>query len=105
VTTLAGAAGMAGSTDGTGSAARFNLPAGVAVDSAGNLYVADSGNRTIRKITQSGITTTLGGVAGVSGIILGTTPRFASPTRLAVVGDALVICDTNAILRFEHAVR
>ena len=41
VTTLAGLAGSLGSADGTGSAARFNYPAGVAVDSAGNVYVAD----------------------------------------------------------------
>ena len=41
VTTLAGLAGSSGSADGTGSAARFNCPDGVAVDSAGNVYVAD----------------------------------------------------------------
>lgn len=47
-TTLAGNADY-GSTDGTGSAARFNYPRGVAVDSAGTLYAADTGNNTIRK--------------------------------------------------------
>ena len=51
VTTLAGLAGNSGSADGTGSAARFYLPCGVAVDSAGNVYVADTGNHTIRKVT------------------------------------------------------
>ena len=51
VTTLAGLAGNSGSADGTGSAARFNYPCGVAVDSAGNVYVADTGNYTIRKVT------------------------------------------------------
>ena len=49
MTTLAGLAGDSGSADGTGSAARFNYPIGVAVDSAGNVYVADTGNNTIRK--------------------------------------------------------
>ena len=49
VTTLAGLAGSSGSADGTGSAARFDDPDGVAVDSAGNVYVADYGNETIRE--------------------------------------------------------
>jgi len=53
LTTLAGLAGSSGSVDGTGSAARFNLGflSGITVDSACNLYVADSGNNTIRKVT------------------------------------------------------
>ena len=53
VSTLAGLAGNSGSADGTGSAARFNYPAGVAVDSAGNVYVADTNNHTIRVGTLS----------------------------------------------------
>ena len=62
--TLAGTAGQAGSADGTGSAALFNDPRGVAVDSADNVYVADTGNDTIRKLSipsvpaQSGLTGT-----------------------------------------------
>ena len=67
VTTLAGLAGNAGSADGTKSAARFNNPTGVAVDSAGNVYVADDGNDTIRKVTPVGANwevTTLAGLGG-----------------------------------------
>ena len=53
VTTLAGKAGSRGSADGSGAAARFNQPFGIACDAAGNLYVADTNNCTIRKITWS----------------------------------------------------
>src|SRR5262249_16729645 len=48
-------------TDGTGSAAHFHYPQGVALDSAGNVYVADSGNHAIRKVTPQGSVSTLVG--------------------------------------------
>jgi sugar lactone lactonase YvrE len=67
VTTLAGLAGRDGSTDGLGSAARFNGPEGIAVDDHGNIYVADTGNHTIRKISPTGMVTTVAGEAGVRG--------------------------------------
>src|SRR6478672_5625663 len=54
VTTFAGLPGSAGSTDGVGSAARFNGPQSIAIDGAGNVYVADTGNHTIRQITPGG---------------------------------------------------
>jgi sugar lactone lactonase YvrE len=60
VTTLAGN-GSPGSTDGTGTAASFNSPCGVTVDSAGNVYVADEGNDEIRMITPAGVVTTIAG--------------------------------------------
>ena len=47
-----------GSADGTGSDARFNYPVGVAVDGAGNVYVADAHNHTIRKVTPAGVVST-----------------------------------------------
>jgi NHL repeat-containing protein len=105
VTTLAGTAGVSGSADGTGPAARFDAPAGVAVDSAGNIYVTDELNRTIRKITATGVVTTIAGSPGVAGILLGTTPRLALPQGLAIVGDSIVIADINAILLLRHGVR
>jgi hypothetical protein len=66
-TTLAGLAGNPGSMDGVGSAARFNGPVGPALDSAGNVYVADAHNFTIRKITPAGEVSTLAGSAGTYG--------------------------------------
>jgi sugar lactone lactonase YvrE len=58
VTTLAGS-GTVGSSDGTGSSASFNQPWGVATDTSGNIYVIDSGNNLVRKITSTGVVTTL----------------------------------------------
>jgi sugar lactone lactonase YvrE len=86
VTTLAGTAGMSGSTDGTGAAALFNGPEGVALDGAGNLYVADSGNNTIRQVVVStGVVTTLAG-NGMEGSTDGTgaAALFEDPTGVAV---------------------
>jgi sugar lactone lactonase YvrE len=60
VTTIAGAPDVAGSADGIGTAARFSRPSGLVVDSAGVLWVADSGNYTIRRIATNGEVTTLG---------------------------------------------
>jgi sugar lactone lactonase YvrE len=86
VTTLAGLAGSPGSTDGTGNSARFNLPEGVAVDGAGNVYVADLGNHTIRLVTPAGVVTTLAGLAGSAGSADGTgsAARFYYPSGVAV---------------------
>src|SRR5260370_388007 len=86
-TTLAGnSAGGPGSADGTGSDARFSFPFGVAVDTAGNLYVADTDNDTIRKVTPVGVVTTLAGLAGSFGTTDGTgsAARFWSPQGVAV---------------------
>jgi NHL repeat len=101
VTTLAGTAGMTGSADGAGVAARFHHPSGVAVDSAGNVYVADQDSSTIRKITPTGTTTTIAGTAGTAGILLGATPRLAFPRSLAIDGDSIVVIDAAAVLRLE----
>ena len=89
VTTRAGSAGQYGSTDGLGGAARFNSPNGVAVDSATNIFVADTGNHTIRKITPARVVTTLAGLAETPGSVdgVGTAARFDSPSRVAVDGD------------------
>src|SRR6266404_5582687 len=70
-TTLAGGGGFI-SLDEAGNAARFGAPLGVAVDSAGILYVADGNKDQIRKVTPSGVVTTLAGLAGTSGSADGT---------------------------------
>jgi uncharacterized delta-60 repeat protein len=92
VTTLAGSAGNSGSADGTGSAARFKEPSGIAADASGNVYVADTGSHTIRKITGAGVVTTLAGSAGITGSVDGTgsAARFFSPFSLAVDGTSNV---------------
>ena len=98
VTTLAGSAGASGSVDGTNSAARFNFPAGIAVDSADNLFVTDKGSHTIRKVTATGRVTTIGGLAGVTGSTdeIGGAARFYSPAGLAVDNaGTLYIADSS----------
>lgn len=83
VTTLAGDA--EGFADGMGSAARFDTPSGLGIDGAGNLYVADTGNHAIRKITAEGVVTTLAG-DGIAGFRDGpaSQARFNAPIGVAV---------------------
>jgi len=103
VTTLAGRPGSAGSADGAGAAARFNLPTGVAVDAAGNVFVSDQGNHTIRRITPAGVVTTVAGQAGSPGSADGpaATARLTSPAWLTISpgGDLFVTSGTGETIR------
>jgi len=101
VTTLAGLAGSPGRADGTHSVARFNGPCGPAVDSAGNVYVADWGNNTIRKVTPEGVVTTLAGQAGVAGNGNGRTGQFNYPNGIALdsAGNVYVADTGNGAIR------
>ena len=94
VSTLAGAAGSPGSADGPG--ARFAYPRGVAVDAAGTVYVADTNNSTIRKITPAGVVSTLAGTAASNGSADGTGAgaRFNNPFGVAVdAAGAVYVAD------------
>jgi len=98
VTTMAGQVGTSGYTDGTGTQAQFHLPNNVAVDKNGNVYVADTGNNVIRKITPNGIVSTLAGAAGNHGSTdgVGSNARFWAPFGIAVDGSGNVyVADTG----------
>lgn len=103
VSTFAGSSGVKGTSNGIGSAARFNEPQGLVADSLGNLFVTDTKNHTIRKITPSGQVTTLAGLAGTPGNQSGTgsAARFEEPSGLAIEkGGSLIVGDTN-----NHVIR
>lgn len=88
--------GTAGSTDGSGTAARFNKPTDIAIDAAGNLYVTEYDNFTIRKISPTGVVTTLAGTAGSEGTTdgAGAAARFGGPYGVAIYNsNTLVVTD------------
>lgn len=99
VTTLAGQT-TAGSADGTGAAASFNLPQGVAVLPDGNIAVADFGNNRIRLVTYpGGVVTTLAGstIGFLDGV--GTAARFNGPSGVAVLPDGNIVTSGNQRIR------
>ena len=103
VSTLAGTFGVTGSADGTGSAARFYYPCGIAVDSSSNVYVSEILNQTIRKITPAGVVSTIAGTAGVNGSAdgPGAVARFSNPADLAIdsTGNLYVADNLNSTIR------
>jgi mucin-19 len=103
VTTLSGldyggfGSGTSGFIDGTGTNARFNRPQGIFVDASETIYVADTDNHCIRKITSSGVVTTLAG-SGTSGFAdgVGTNAKFSSPTAISIHSSGyLFVLDSN----------
>jgi ELWxxDGT repeat protein len=110
VTTLAGTAGSSGTADGTKTAARFSSPEAITIGGGSNLFVADTGNHTIRQIVATnnfpatdGVVTTLAGSAGASGYsnATGTSARFNAPAGIAADGlNNVYVADTqNHVLR------
>ncbi len=100
--TFAGYAEM-GSADGVGTLAQFNGPQSVAVDTNGNIFVADTGNHTIRKINPAGVVTTIAGFPGSPGSADGTNAaaRFNQPAALAFdgTGNLFVADSENSVIR------
>jgi NHL repeat len=103
INTLAGVAGTAGTSDGPAMTAQFNAPRGVASAPDGSVYVADTGNHTIRRIALDGTVTTVVGQAGVPGNNdgLATEAHLNSPSGLDVneLGDVFIADTGNFIVR------
>lgn len=96
---LAGWVGGPGNLDGTGAAARFDSPAGVAVDASGTIYVSDTLNHRLRKIAPGGLVSTLAG-SGASELLdgAGSAAAFAAPGALAVThGGTVFLVDAGTI--------
>jgi sugar lactone lactonase YvrE len=100
VTTIAGTAGVTGGMDGTGPAAQFNLPYDVVADNAGNLYVTDTYNSTIRMLVLStGAVTTIAGTASKQGTSdgMGAAAQFDIPEGVTTDGAGnLYIADAGS---------
>ncbi len=99
----AGLSGTIGTTDGSVLTARFHSPTGLAMDSLGNLYVADSEEAVIRKITPAGVVSTFAGTSGVFGSVngLGAAARFRKPCAIAIdsANNLLVVDKADSTLR------
>ncbi|HEY1170146.1 MAG TPA: NHL repeat-containing protein [Verrucomicrobiae bacterium] len=103
VTTYAGLAGTPGNTNGPLSQARFHSPLGLKRDAAGNVWVADSGSHTIRKITSTGIVELAAGTPDVWGAVDGAaaSAKFNGPVDVAVAADGRVFISDG----FNHVIR
>ncbi|HEV8073041.1 MAG TPA: ice-binding family protein [Opitutaceae bacterium] len=103
VSLVAGSSGSGGSTDGTGASALFNQPGGIVINSSGVLFVADTGNSTIRKIAPGGVVTTFAGSAANKSYQdgTGTSAWFNSPVGIAVdaFGNLFVADSKNTVIR------
>jgi len=101
VTTFAGS-GIAGNDDGTGTEVRFNYPSGVAVDSSGNLYVADYGNNCIREISSTGVVSTFAGSTEGHHDATGTEAQFNSPLAWPWTHPAISMWQMRVTTAYER---
>ena len=103
VTTLAGSPGQQGHGDGLGAEARFSAPAAIAVTPQGDLFVVDTGNHVVRRVTPQGVVSTLAGAPGQRGALDGSggNARFDSPRSITIDrrGDLLVADNGSAVRR------
>ena len=103
VSLVAGSSGLGGSTDGTGANALFNQPGGIVINSSGVLFVADTGNSTIRKIAPGNIVTTFAGSAGNKSFQdgPGSAAAFNAPVGISLdaFGNLFVADSKNAVIR------
>ena len=100
VTLLTGSLSQPGSQDGPASAARFNLPAGLACDASGGIYVADTGNHTVRYIDPQRNVRTVLGTPGVAGHRVDALPgELDSPRSLVLVPGGLVVGSRHGVVR------
>jgi sugar lactone lactonase YvrE len=109
VTTLAGS-GAPGNTDGTGAAASFAIPLGIAIDANGNLYIAEQGNEIIRKVTATGVVTLFAGTLDDHGLPdanidgTGSAAGFIAPVAVAVdPGGNIIVADKFNIRKITPA--
>ena len=98
---FAGSNGGLGDRNATGSAARFYLPNGTVLAPDGNIYVADTSNFTIRRVTPAGVVTTFAGLAGATGHVdaAGSLARFTSPNGIAVDATGILYVSDGATIR------
>lgn len=104
ISLVAGNATISGASNAKGASARFNTPRGIAIDSSGNLFVADTGNYAIRKIATDGTVTTFAGalgtaLAGGTGDGNGTRARFAMPTAITIDASNNLFVTDNFTIR------
>jgi sugar lactone lactonase YvrE len=102
VSTLAGSPGQEGAADGAGAAARFSYPSGIAVDAAGNVFVADTGNHAVRKISPAGDVSTHAGQPGQNGSVDGPrgVAKLTTPVDVAMAADGDLL-----VVGWDYAVR